>query len=69
MVVHVCYEVLYGESISRGSFMIQNNISVLWQLSERLLVSSSSLILIIKEFNAIVLLVRLFHFIINGNGT
>ena len=69
MVVHVCYEVLYRESISRGSFMIQNNISVLWQLSERLLVSSSSLILIIKEFNAIVLLVRLFHFIINGNGT
>ena len=36
MVVHVCYEVLYRESISRGSFMIQNNISVLWQLSERL---------------------------------
>ena len=69
MVVHVCYEVLYRESISRGSFMIQNNISVLWQPSERLLVSSSSLILIIKEFNAIVLLVRLFHFIINGNGT
>ena len=69
MVVHVCYEVLYRESISKGSFMIQNNISVLWQLSERLLVSSSSLILIIKEFNAIVLLVRLFHFIINGNGT
>ena len=69
MVVHLCYEVLYRESISRGSFMIQNNISALWQLSERLLVSSSSLILIIKQFNAIVLLVRLFHFIINGNGT
>ena len=69
MVVHVCYEVLYRESIFRGSFMIQNNISVLWQPSERLVVSSSSLILIIKEFNAIVLLVRLFHFIINGNGT
>lgn len=37
MVVRVCNEVLYRESLSSGSFMIQNNISVLWQPSERLL--------------------------------
>ena len=67
MVVRVCNEVLYRESISSGSFMIQNNISVLWQPSVRVLASSSSLIPIIKEFHATVLLVRLFHF--NGNGT
>ena len=67
MVVRVCNEVLYRESISSGSLMIQNNISVLWQPSVRVLASSSSLIPIIKEFHATVLLVRLFHF--NGNGT
>ena len=67
MVVRVCNEVLYRASISSGSFMIQNNISVLWQPSERLLASSCSLILRIKESYVTVLLRRLFHF--DGNET
>lgn len=64
MVVRLCNEVLHRKSISSCSFMI---FSVLWQPSERLLASSGSIILRIKEFCATVLRTRLFH--LNGNGT
>ena len=47
MVVRLCNEVLHRKSISSCSFMI---FSVLWQPSERLLASSGSIILRIKEF-------------------